>query len=100
MWMDGWIVGQIYAPPSQEIWLVPKKIIYWDFMESEKGHQNSQQQESLIAHNLYLGKVRCLVFFGSHLSKSCINFQKIWVVCKALEIIFQMQFSPNFYLDF
>ena len=27
-------------------------------MESEKGHQNSQQQESLIAHNLYLGEVR------------------------------------------
>ena len=58
MWMDGWIVGQIYAPPSQEIWLVPKKIIYWDFMESEKGHQNSQQQESLIAHSLLLGKGR------------------------------------------
>ena len=41
----------------------------------------------------------CLIFFGSYLKKTFIDFQKIWAVCKALEIIFQMQRSPSFYLN-
>ena len=35
-------LGKIYAPPTHKIWRVPKKIIYWDTIEIEKGHQNSQ----------------------------------------------------------
>ena len=54
--VKGYSLGQIYAPLSQEIWRVPKKIIYRDTIEIEKGHQNSHQHESLIAHKLFLGE--------------------------------------------
>ena len=53
---DAWTLGQIYAPPTQKMWRVPKKIIYRDTIEIEKGHQNSHQHESLIAHKLFLGE--------------------------------------------
>ena len=49
-------LGQIYAPPTQKMWRVPKKIIYRDTIEIEKGHQNSHQHKSLIAHKLLLGE--------------------------------------------
>ena len=47
---------------------------------------------------LELGKKYCITYLGLYLSKKSINFQKIWALWKALEAIFQMQYSPIFYL--
>ena len=47
---------------------------------------------------LELGKKYCITYLGLYLSKKSINFQKIWALWKALEAIFQMRYSPIYYL--